>query len=102
MTKLVYKFNGKNDFTTAFVEDDYVLQDNETFDDPGNVLLPVTFTNGKIVGATQAEFDAAQLANQQVTEGANTPDPTMTAINALEIQVAQLTAKVEAQAGGAN
>jgi len=92
MTKLVYKFNGKDDFTTAFVEDDYVLQDNETFDNPGNVLLPVTFSNGKIVGATQAEFEAEQLANQQVPEGANAPtgpSNTEKAIAALTLQIAQ-------------
>lgn len=108
MTKLVYKFNGKDDFTTAFVEDDYVLQDNETFDNPGNVLLPVTFSNGKIVGATQAEFEAEQLANQQVPEGANAPtgpSSEQQMINALGLQVASLQAtvtKITTKDGGAS
>lgn len=100
MTKLVYRFNGKDDFSTSFVEDDYVLQDNETFDDPGNVLLPVTFVSGKIIGATAEAHQAYQAATAVVPDGADTPSAEMQAINVLGLQVAQLAAKVEAQSGG--
>lgn len=100
MTKTVYRFDGKDDFSVDLVADDYALEANETFDDPGNVLLPVSFTGGKIVGATAEAHEAYQARTAVVPEGANTPDPTMMAINALGIQVAQLTAKLAEQEGG--
>lgn len=103
MSKIVYNFNGKDDFAIAEVSDDYTLQANETFDDPGNVLLPVTFTGGKIVGATMEAHEAYQAENTTVPDGANTPSAEMQAINALGLQVATLMAdKAANTTGGAN
>ena len=103
MTKTVYRFDGKDDFSVAEVADDYVLQFNETFDDPGNVLLPVTFANGKIVGATAEAHEAYQATTAVIPDGADTPSAEMQAINALGLQVATLMAdKAANTTGGAN
>lgn len=102
MAKIVYKFDGTDDFTVDSVADDYQLKDGETFDQPAyDALSPFSFVDGKIVGSSTEQHAEYLKKKQSIPVGEeSTPNQTMAAINALGIQVAQLTAKVEAQAGG--
>lgn len=103
MTKTVYRFDGKDEFSIGIVADDYTLQANETFDEPGNVLLPVSFAGGKIIGATAEAHEAYQATTAVVPDDADTPSAEMQAINALGLQVATLMAdKAADTTGGAN
>jgi hypothetical protein len=98
--KVVY-FTNNGEFATKLVDSEYSLAAGETFTEPkAGIKLPTTFDSNSNSWIEATEDEHAKYVAEHSTE--LLPDPAMTAINALGIQVAQLTAKVEAQAGGAN
>ncbi|TLQ02797.1 hypothetical protein FEZ51_10365 [Pediococcus stilesii] len=81
--KYVYKVCDDGHFDILSTNDDYVLQANETFEQPEDgIYLPVKFVDGKIVGATEEEWEAYQA---ELNKDVPAPEPT-----ALEQQVAAL------------
>lgn len=81
------------------VDDDYKLASNETFEEPKDLngrglLTPIKQVNGVWRGATQEEHEAAHPV-QPVT-----PSATAQAINALGMQVMELSKRVDALTNG--
>lgn len=65
--KVVYKLIDTN-IQSDFVDDNYLLQDNETFNKPEDgIYQPFKFIDGNIIGATEEEF-RGQIQSSITTE----------------------------------
>ena len=101
--KSVYSWDGNGLYIPSankVVPDDYQLQGNETFDDTKDanghgLRMPIKRVNGRWVGATEEEFQAAHPATPQA------PDDTTRALMGLSQQVMELSKKVDELRGGA-
>lgn len=109
MTKALYTYlPDAKDFITSLVADDYTPQTKETFTEPKGadgtgIKLPVGFDGTNWIEATDEEHESYQKAVDEAYQKSHPeyaeqgPTQEQQLINALGLQVAQLTAQINAQ-----
>lgn len=93
--KTIYRANSttKQFASSDIVDDDYVLQANETFEDPSGKQEPAKLVGTSWQDATQEEHEAwvkSQQAAFQLNAGPSQADKAM---NTLGLQIAKITAE---------
>ena len=95
MKGIFYADPSSHQFTYSdIVPDDYVLKENETFENPTGKLEPAKLVNGSWIDATPEEHEAYVKAQQAEAAKLLPPNNLSAgdkAMNALGVQVAQLT-----------
>ena len=105
--KIIYKYDDTGQYESRRLgADDELLKDSESY------LAPVAvYSTSGTVKLMRSDYSLANgeshdcfdnIKSGSISKSSNAPSAEMQAINALGIQVAQLTAKFEAQTGGAN